>query len=62
MNTTKNKDFQIQSPKGQISAKELVSGKRVSLNREIKVGPNSAVVLCIENSDLGNPSNGFSPR
>ncbi|BCM93734.1 hypothetical protein IAD21_05625 [Abditibacteriota bacterium] len=45
MNTTTGRTFELKAPSGTKSARELVSGKIVNLNRALKVGPRSTVVL-----------------
>jgi hypothetical protein len=45
MNLTKTREFDLEVPAELRSAKELVSGKTLSLSGSVKVGPKSTVVL-----------------
>jgi hypothetical protein len=45
MNLTTDRTFELKTPAGGREAKELVSGKTVTLNVPLKVGPRSTVVL-----------------
>ena len=53
MNLTKNQDFDLDVPTELHSAKELVSGKTLSLSGSVKVGPKSTVVLCTGSQPAG---------
>jgi hypothetical protein len=45
MNTTKDRTFLLDTPTGQNHALDLASGRVVSLNGTLKIGPESTVVL-----------------
>ncbi|MEI8037965.1 MAG: hypothetical protein WCJ14_06205 [Verrucomicrobiota bacterium] len=48
VNTTENQTFTLPAPSGHAQARELVSGKTLNLNHEIRVAPLSTVVLLLE--------------